>query len=43
MGQVDIKYVESANNRADMMTKPLVGPVFKKHVKAIGVFPLSIG
>ncbi len=42
MGQVDIKYVESANNRADMMTKPLVGPVFKNHVQTVGLLPLSI-
>jgi len=42
LGQVDIKYVESAKNQADMMTKPLVGPVFKRHVQSIGLLPLSI-
>jgi hypothetical protein len=41
-GQVDVRYVESAKNHADMMTKPLVGPVFKKHVQAINLLPLSI-
>ncbi len=41
-GQVDIRYVESANNRADVMTKPLVSHVFKKHVQAIGLLPSSI-
>ena len=38
--QVDIQYVESAKNRADVMTKPLVGPVFRKHVDALGLLTL---
>ena len=42
LGQVDIKYVETSNNQADMMTKPLVGPVLKRHVQSIGLLPLSI-
>jgi hypothetical protein len=41
MGQVDIKYIESARNHADIMTKPLVGPVFKKHVQSMGLLRLS--
>jgi hypothetical protein len=38
--QVDVQYVESAKNRADVMTKPLVGPVFRKHVDALGLLTL---
>lgn len=40
-GHVDIRYVDSAKNHADIMTNSLVGPVFNRHVEAIGLLPLS--
>jgi hypothetical protein len=40
LSQVHIQYVQSAKNRADVMTKPLLGPVFKKHVDALGLLTL---
>ena len=36
-GQVDIRYVESARNMADILTKPLAKPVFHGHRKSIGL------
>jgi hypothetical protein len=36
-GQVNIKYVESAKNVADILTKPLVLPVFRPHVVTLGL------
>lgn len=36
-GQVDIQYVESFRNMADLLTKPLVKPVFVKHRESVGV------
>lgn len=37
MGQVDILYVESARNVADIMTKPLAKPVFVGHRDSLGL------
>ena len=36
-GQVDIQYVESAKNKADIMTKPLAKPLFQVHRQSIGL------
>jgi hypothetical protein len=33
-------FLACAKNRADVMTKPLVGPVFRKHVDALGLLTL---
>jgi hypothetical protein len=38
--KVEVQYVESAKNCADVLTKPLVGPVFRMHVDALGIFTL---
>jgi hypothetical protein len=40
-GQVDIRYVESANNMADLLTKPLAYPIFVKHRASIGIQSVS--
>ena len=42
-GQVDIRYVESARNMADILTKPLAKPVFHAHRKSIGLAICSWG
>jgi hypothetical protein len=36
-GQVDIKYIESAKNVADILTKPLSQPVFLSHRNNLGL------
>ncbi|GJY46085.1 hypothetical protein Tco_0435148 [Tanacetum coccineum] len=35
--QIEMKYVQSSNNSADLFTKALPTSVFKKHVHAIGM------
>ena len=40
-GQVDVRHVDSASNTADILTKPLVPPVFRRHVEGLGVLPVS--
>jgi len=41
MGQVSLCYVESAKNKADMLTKPLARPVFQLHRRAFGLVKTS--
>jgi hypothetical protein len=41
MGQVSLCYVESAKNKADMLTKPLARPVFQLHRRAFGLVKMS--
>jgi hypothetical protein len=40
-GQVTLCYVESARNKADMLTKPLARPVFQLHRRAFGLVKTS--
>ncbi len=36
-GQVDIKYISTQANVADLFTKPLLPVLFKQHCKTLGV------
>jgi hypothetical protein len=36
-GQIHVKYIESANNLADMLTKSLVGTAFEKANLMLGL------
>jgi hypothetical protein len=40
-GQVIIRYIESAKNKADMLTKPLARPVFQVHRRAFGLVQIG--
>jgi hypothetical protein len=40
-GQVIIRYIESAKNKADMLTKPLARPVFQVHRRAFGLVQID--
>ena len=39
-GVIEFKYVKSKENLADLLTKPLTGPVTAKYAKSLGIFPL---
>ena len=41
LGQVDIRYINTADNVADIFTKPLVPGVFKGHRETLGVIDVA--